>query len=626
MADNTIGSAYVQIIPSADGISGSIGRVIGPEASSAGVVAGKNVSSKMVSTMKTVGVNMMKAGAVASALAVPLVAGINKALEAYEVQMAAETKLTEIYKTRMGVSEEAAQATIEYAGALQQLGVVGDEVTLSGAQQLATFMQYPETVNALLPAMDNLLVQQNGLNATSQDAVNIANLMGKAMMGNTGALRRVGITFDDAQEAVLKYGTEEERAAMLAEVINQNVGNMNETMAETPLGKIQQMKNSINDLKEEVGAELAPVIADLAQKISKHLVPALEKFVGFMQEHPVIAKFVVGLTALLAVGGPLLLIVGGLVSAVSALIPVVTAIATPVLVAVGVVVAIVAALKLAYSQSESFRKAVSQLAQVLSGIFHTALQIIQPVLQMIWQLIKQIGSALGTILTPVVKVATAALQVFGKYMQTVAKVILPPLRVGFSALGKVIQTIASIISKVANIVIGAAKSIAKALNFSGLISKVSQTFHDIKEKITKPIRDAHETISGIIEKVKGFFPIQLGKIFSGIKLPHFKVYGGKAPWGIAGYGEKPKIDIEWYKKAEMQPYMFRGATLFGAGERNDEILYGRQNLLKDIASVAGGDDITINVYGTEGMSVTELAKAVEERLIASQKRRRLAWQ
>ena len=626
MADNTIGSAYVQIIPSADGISGSIGKVLGPEASSAGVVAGRKVSSSMVSTMKSVGVGMMKAGAVASALAVPLVAGINKALSAYEVQMAAETKLTEIYKTRMGASEDAAKATMEYASALQQLGVVGDEVTLSGAQQLATFLQYPETVNALLPAMDNLLVQQNGLNATSQDAVNIANLMGKAMQGNTGALRRVGITFDEAQEAVLKYGTEEERAAMLAEVINQNVGNMNETMAETPLGKIQQMKNSMGDLKEEVGAALAPVISDLAQKVSKSLVPALEKFVGFMQQHPVIAKFVVGLTAMLAIGGPLLLILGGIVSAVAALIPVVTAIATPVLVAVGIVTAIVAALKLAYSQSESFRKAVSQLAQVLQGIFHSALEIIRPVLQMIWQLIKQIGSALGTILTPVVKVATAALQVFGKYMQTVASVILPPLKAGFTALGKVIQTIASIISKVANTVIGAAKSIAKALNFSGLISKVSQTFHDIKEKITGPIETARQTVHDAIEKVKGFFPITLGKIFSGIKLPHFKVYGGKAPWGIAGYGEKPKIDIEWYKKAEMQPYMFRGATLFGAGERNDEILYGRSALLKDIASVAGGDEITINVYGTEGMSVTELAKAVEERLIASQKRRRLAWQ
>lgn len=626
MADNTIGSAYVQIIPSADGISGSIGKVLGPEASSAGVVAGRKVSSSMVSTMKSVGVGMMKAGAVASALAVPLVAGINKALSAYEVQMAAETKLTEIYKTRMGASEDAAKATMEYASALQQLGVVGDEVTLSGAQQLATFLQYPETVNALLPAMDNLLVQQNGLNATSQDAVNIANLMGKAMQGNTGALRRVGITFDDAQEAVLKYGTEEERAAMLAEVINQNVGNMNETMAETPLGKIQQMRNSMGDLKEEVGAALAPVISDLAQKISRKLVPALEKFVGFMQQHPVVAKFVVGLTAMLAIGGPLLLILGGIVSAVSALIPVVTAIATPVLVAVGVVVAIVAALKLAYSQSESFRKAVSQLAQVLSGIFHSALEIIRPVLQMIWQLIKQIGSALGTILTPVVKVATAALQVFGKYMQTVAKVILPPLKAGFTALGKVINTIASIISKVANTVIGAGKKIANALNFSGLISKVSTTFHNIKEKITGPIHSAYETVHGVIEKLKGFFPISLGKIFSGIKLPHFKVYGGKAPWGIAGYGEKPKIDIEWYKKAEMQPYMFRGATLFGAGERNDEILYGRSALLKDIASVAGGDEITINVYGTEGMSVTELAKAVEERLIASQKRRRLAWQ
>ena len=228
MAD-TLGQAYVQIIPSADGISGAISKTLNPEATRAGSEAGTRVSTTLSDKISTVGASLAKSGALMTAISVPLIAGINKALDAYEVQMLAETKLTEIYRTRMGASEEAAQATMDLASAIQQVGIIGDEVSLSGAQQLATFAQYPETVDALLPAMDNLLAQQKGFNATTQDAVNVANLMGKAMQGNTGALTRVGITFDEAQEQVLKYGTEEERAAMLAEVINQNVGNMNET-------------------------------------------------------------------------------------------------------------------------------------------------------------------------------------------------------------------------------------------------------------------------------------------------------------------------------------------------------------------------------------------------------------
>ena len=111
-----------------------------------------------------------------------------------------------------------------------------------------------------------------------------------------------------------------------------------------------------------------------------------------------------------------------------------------------------------------------------------------------------------------------------------------------------------------------------------------------------------------------------------MKLPHFKVKG-KAPFGIGGKGEKPGISVSWYKKAMQQPYMFTNATLFGAGERGDEMLYGRKALMKDIAEAVGGGggSIVMNVYGSDGMSVTELANAVERKLIQAQKRRTEAW-
>ena len=39
---------------------------------------------------------------------------------------------------------------------------------------------------------------------------------------------------------------------MLAKVITDNVGNMNKTMPQTPEGKIQQMKNALGDLTEQL--------------------------------------------------------------------------------------------------------------------------------------------------------------------------------------------------------------------------------------------------------------------------------------------------------------------------------------------------------------------------------------
>ena len=182
-----------------------------------------------------------------------LQAGMKDLADAYAVQEMAETKLSTIMRQRMGATDKEIQSIKELASAQQEIGVIGDEVQLSGAQQIATFLNEKASLETLLPAMNNLLAQQKGLNATTQDAVTVGNLMGKVMQGQTSALTRVGITFTKAEEAVLKYGTEQERAAMLAQVITNNVGEMNAQLAQTESGKQQQIVNTLGDMKEELG-------------------------------------------------------------------------------------------------------------------------------------------------------------------------------------------------------------------------------------------------------------------------------------------------------------------------------------------------------------------------------------
>lgn len=187
---------------------------------------------------------------------------------AYQVQLVAETQLQTIMRQRMGANDEMIQSVKDLCSAQQELGVIGDEVQLSGAQQMATFLQNKQSLDVLIPAMNNLIAQQNGLNATNQDAVSIGNMMGKAMQGQVEVLQRVGITFTDAQKQVLQFGTESERAAMLAQVITDNVGNMNAELAKTDAGKWKQTENYLGDIKEQLGAmvqQYAPTITFLSQ-------------------------------------------------------------------------------------------------------------------------------------------------------------------------------------------------------------------------------------------------------------------------------------------------------------------------------------------------------------------------
>lgn len=241
-----------------------------------------SAGTKMSSAFKKIGT------AIAAAFSVKAITSFAKVCTAAaDVQTEMETKIATVMRQRMKASDESIQKIKDYASAQQELGVVGDEVQLSGAQQLSTFLKTDDALKTLIPAMNNLAVQQNGVNVGTSDMVNIGNLMGKVMQGQTSALTRVGVTFTEAQEQVLKYGNEQERAAMLAQVITDNVGEMNKAIANTPAGQIQKLKNSFGDMQETLGRSLqnvfAPLLKYLNSAVSKLSELAL-KFEEFTQK------------------------------------------------------------------------------------------------------------------------------------------------------------------------------------------------------------------------------------------------------------------------------------------------------------------------------------------------------
>ncbi len=164
------------------------------------------------------------------------------------------TRLEVIMRQRMKSTDAEISSIKKLTSAQAELGIISAGVQRAGAQQLATFLYQESSLEVLIPAMNNLVAQQRGFNAEAGDAVNVANLMGKAMMGMTSALRRVGITFTEAQEAAIKNGNEQERAAMLAQIITDNVGEMNAALAKTDAGKQKQLANEMAALRSKIGS------------------------------------------------------------------------------------------------------------------------------------------------------------------------------------------------------------------------------------------------------------------------------------------------------------------------------------------------------------------------------------
>ena len=189
----------------------------------------------------------------------------------YNAVQQANTQLTTVMRQRMAATEEDIKKVNDVIGAQSKLGVIGGTIQKTGAQQIATFLKEKGTLEQLIPAMNDLLAQQKGLNATQEDARSVANLMGKAMTGQTSALRRVGITFSEAQENIMKYGTEQQRAAMLAQIITDNVGHMNAQLGKTDAGQLKQAEMQFAAIKVQIGelvSKWLPKIAFAVQALT----------------------------------------------------------------------------------------------------------------------------------------------------------------------------------------------------------------------------------------------------------------------------------------------------------------------------------------------------------------------
>lgn len=189
-----------------------------------------------------------------------------------------EAKLTRVLKNTTNASDAQIKSIIDLTAKEEKLGVVSQETQLAGLQELGTYIEHEKTLKKLLPVMNDMIAQQYGVGASMESASSIATMMGKVLgNGQVSALSKLGYKFDKTQEKVLKFGSEEKKAAMLAQVISQSVGGMNKALAQTEKGIEAINTSKFEDLKKSVGETYSNIKSKLVATISQHLLPTLEK-------------------------------------------------------------------------------------------------------------------------------------------------------------------------------------------------------------------------------------------------------------------------------------------------------------------------------------------------------------
>lgn len=437
-----------------------------------GAQALSGIGKQVAGAAKIAAVGIGAAAAIGTTALSSIYAGSEEAAKA---QIEAETKLeavlgnvADIKERGAGAVQAAKQQLMGVASELQGIGVIGDEVTLAGMQQLATFQLSEKEISTLAGGMTDLLAQQKGLNATQEDAVGIANMIGKAMTGQASALSRVGITFDEAQKKALETGTAEQKAAVLAQILQQNVGGVNQALAETDQGRIQQVSNAYGDMKEEVGKLALSMKARLSTVVMKNI-PTIQKLGTVMIS--TVSRFA------------------------DKAIPVIdkaVTYATPVI--------------------EGFLKNISGLADelvpIVSDIFSglknsvdTVRPFINTVLSGFREMQPQLASFAGTVFNTVQQVAVSAVPVITDIITTIQSVLPSVLPV----LETVFTTIGSVLSQAAPVISGLVTGIGTAV--SALAPVFGTVFSEIGEKVGSVLSFVGERMGFIQEVIETAAPL-----------------------------------------------------------------------------------------------------------------------
>jgi len=133
----------------------------------------------------------------------------------------------------------------DLADSIQEVTGVSNTAIIEGQGFLAT---YKDIGDHLMPRVTKVMVDFAA--KTGQGVVPAANAMGKASMGLTGELSRMGITLSDTAKETKDF-------ELILSEIEEQVGGLSDALGTTFTGNVNKLKSAISDLKRAFGDMIA---------------------------------------------------------------------------------------------------------------------------------------------------------------------------------------------------------------------------------------------------------------------------------------------------------------------------------------------------------------------------------
>lgn len=451
---------------------------------------------------------------------------VDAALKAGEVT----AKFQQVAKNNNWTDEEQ-KSLLSLNKTLGQTGVISGGTLKAAQAQLGTFALTADQVKTLTPALADMIANNKGYNATAQDGVQIANLLGKVMTGSATALSKYGVTMTDAQKKVLQEGSASEKAAMAAKVLEANFGGINKALADTPQGKMTILQHEIAGLKTSVGNDLIAAfggvggavikmvqaveplitaffdkVAALAEKIG----PPLEKvfgavadkiskinFSGFTGQLSGLSGPIAAVTGLLGaagLGGALsglsgVPVIGGLLSKFGGVL---SGLGGPVTLVIGALAGLIAT-------SPQLRSEFGTMLQNVFVSLQQAFQMLQPSIQTLMTALSQLAAAVMPVITNLVG---QIIPLLTPIISTLVGALVPAIQGILTVVTTVIQAITPAIQGVQPVVTAVVAAITAVIQaLMPVISQISSLITDVVAAITPVIQGLEPLVTTVVQAI-----------------------------------------------------------------------------------------------------------------------------
>lgn len=422
--------------------------------------------------------------------------------------------------------------------------------------------------------------------------------------------------------------------------LDDNLGNVETTFENTldPLDEFRKTMNRVKLTGASLGTTLLNALLPVIEKVRETVENLQEKWEGLDENQKntivkigfiaaalgpvlsIVGRMTSGIGSLTILGGKALSMFSGLGASAGAAGAGIGASLAPILAVVAAVAALIAVFVKLYQENEDFRNKVNEvwpeIKETISGTLESLRETFQSFVDFVSLIWDQWGDEIWQVVAVKFEQVKVTIQGVLAVIQGLMQTFEAVLQGDWSGAWESLKSTAQVYLETLNSYIGSQmESIKAKFELAGAVINTifGGAFDRLKSSVTQKIEDLKAKIQNVVDRIKQIFKFDFP--IPHIKLPHLTITGSLSlnPPSVPSFG------IQWYRKAYDNPYLFTAPTVMGFGDGvGAEIVYGHDQLLKDIAAASGGGIEPALIYEAvrEGASDAKTTVVIDNREFA----------